>query len=452
MSGDGGRQPGSGGVSGARKAGDGRGAPGDSRQVEPLLRELAPRVLGALVRRHGQFGLCEDAVQEALIAAAAQWPAGGLPADPRAWLTTVADRRAIDAIRSERSRREREAAVAEETQEVEVSDEDDTLRLLLLCCHPSLTPATQVALTLRAVGGLTTEQIAHAFLLPEATVGQRISRAKRTIRAAGARFELPAEEELPSRLAAVLQILYLIFNEGHTTTSGGDLTRVELTAESIRLTRELHALLPADGEIAGLLALMLLTDSHRDARLGADGLLVTLDRQDRTRWDRAQIEEGVALITQALAGPGADARGSRDGAGGGSGGGGGSRGPLGPYQVQAAIAAVHAEAPTAEETDWRQVVALYGVLERLAPGPMVALNRAAAIAMVDGPQAGLRLLDELAGDDRLAGHHRLAAVRAHLLERAGDPAAAAVAFRDAARRTTSLPERRYLEAQAARLG
>jgi len=404
----------------------------DPRQVEPLLRALAPRVLGALVRRHGQFGLCEDAVQEALIAAAAQWPADGLPADPRAWLTTVADRRAIDAIRSERSRREREAAVAEETVEVEVGDADDTLRLLLLCCHPSLTPATQVALTLRAVGGLTTAQIARAFLIPEATVGQRISRAKRTIRAAGARFELPAGDELAARLAAVLQILYLVFNEGHTATSGGDLTRAELTGEAIRLTRELHALLPADGEVAGLLALMLLTDSHRDARVGPDGLLVTLDRQDRTRWDRAQIEEGIALVTEVL--------GAAD------------RGPLGPYQVQAAIAAVHAEAPTAEATDWPQIAALYGVLERLAPGPMVALNRAAAIAMVDGPQAGLARLDELARDERLAGHHRLAAVRAHLLERAGDRAAAAASYREAARLATSLPERRYLEAQAARLG
>ncbi len=416
---------------------------GDPRQVEARLRELAPRVLGALVRRHGQFGLCEEAVQEALIAAAAQWPAEGLPDDPRAWLTTVADRRAIDAIRSERSRREREAAVAREggaddagalagIAAVPVDDEDDTLRLLLLCCHPSLTPATQVALTLRAVGGLTTAQIASAFLLPEATVGQRISRAKRTIRAAGARFELPEGNELPGRIAAVLQVLYLIFNEGHTTSSGIDLTRAELTGEAIRLARELHALLPADGEVAGLLALMLLTDSHRDARVGSDGLLVTLDRQDRSRWDRAQIEEGVALVTAALA----DAE----------------RGRLGPYQVQAAIAAVHAEAPTAEATDWPEIVALYGVLERLAPGPMVALNRAAATAMVEGPRAGLARLDELAADERLAGHHRLAAVRAHLLERAGDRPAAADAYRAAARLTTSLPERRYLEAQAARMG
>jgi RNA polymerase sigma factor (sigma-70 family) len=447
-----------GGEQAGRPLGTGqRGAPGDPRRVDTLLRELAPRVLGALVRRHGhgQFGLCEDAVQEALIAAAAQWPADGLPEDPRAWLTTVADRRAIDAIRAERSRREREAAVAEAggVEEARVDDADDTLRLLLLCCHPSLTPATQVALTLRAVGGLTTAQIASAFLLPEATVGQRISRAKRTIRAAGARFELPQGEELPDRLAAVLQVLYLIFNEGHTATSGGDLTRVALTAEAIRLTRELHALLPADGEVAGLLALMLLTDAHRDARVGADGLLVTLDRQDRTRWDRAQVEEGVALITQALAGPGTGGEaggGARAGSDGGGGGGGG--GPLGPYQVQAAIAAVHAEAPTAEATDWRQIVALYGVLERLAPGPMVALNRAAAIAMVEGPEAGLKLLDELARDERLTGHHRLAAVRAHLLERAGDRPGAAASFRAAARFTTSLPERRYLEAQAGRLG
>lgn len=406
-------------------------------EVEGLLRELAPRVLGALVRRHAQFDLCEDAVQEALLAASARWPVDGVPGDPRAWLTTVADRRAIDAIRSERSRRDREAAVAAQAAAVApaagaepgaAGDADDTLTLLLLCCHPSLTPASQVALTLRAVGGLTTDQIARAFLLPEATVGQRISRAKRTIRAAGARFEAPAGAELDERLRAVLQVLYLIFNEGHTVSSGADLTRPELTAEAIRLTRELHARRPDDGEVAGLLALMLLTDAHRDARIGPGGMLVTLDRQDRSRWDRAAIEEGVALATRAL-----------------------RQAPLGPYQVQAAIAAVHAEAPSAEETDWPQILALYGVLERLAPGPMVALNRAAAHAMVHGPRAGLERLDALAGDPRLARHHRLAAVRAHLLERLGEHAAAADAYRAAARATTSLPERRYLEDRAARM-
>nr|WP_246345765.1 sigma-70 family RNA polymerase sigma factor [Conexibacter arvalis] len=404
-----------------------------------MLRATAPRVLGALVRRHGQFDLCEEAVQEALLAAATRWRQDGLPDDPRAWLTTVADRRVVDAIRSDRARRDREAAVAAEREREEAAGgavpehdgaaaEDDALKLLLLCCHPSLTSASQVALTLRAVGGLTTAEIARAFLVPEATMGQRISRAKRRIADAGARFELPTEWELPARIEAVRQTLYLIFNEGYTASSGPDLVRRELTGEAIRLTRELLELLPGDGETTGLLALMLLTDSHRDARTGPDGALVPLDQQDRARWDREQIDEGVALITGAL-----------------------SRAPVGPYQMQAAIAAVHAEAPTAHATDWRQIAALYRLLERLAPGPVVALNHAAAVAMAEGPEAGLARLAALEGDERLAGSHRLAAVRAHVLERLGDREAAARDYLAAARGTTSLPEQRYLQAQAARL-
>jgi RNA polymerase sigma factor (sigma-70 family) len=400
--------------------------------VEDLLRRLAPRVLGVLVRRHGQFDLCEDAVQEALLAAAVQWPDGGLPDHPQAWLVTVASRRLTDQLRSEHARRRREDAaaalepVAEAPEHAREPAEDDTLALLLLCCHPALSPASQVALTLRAVGGLTTAEIAHAFLVPEATMAQRISRAKQSIKASGTGFDPPPEAERAERLRVVLHVLYLIFNEGYTASSGPDLQRVELTREAIRLARELSRLLPEDGEVAGLLALMLLTDARRPARTGPGGTLVPLAEQDRGRWDRPAIEEGVALVTGAL-----------------------SRTMLGPYQLQAAIAAVHAEAPAAEATDWRQIAALYELLERVAPNPMVTLNRAVAVAMVHGPRAGLELLATL--DERLAGHHRLDAVRAHLLELAGDEDAARTAYRSAARRTTSLPERRYLEARAARL-
>jgi RNA polymerase sigma factor (sigma-70 family) len=405
--------------------------------VEDLLRRLAPQVLGVLVRRHGSFDLCEDAVQEALLAAALQWPDDGVPDNPRGWLLTVASRRLTDELRSEQARRRREDTAAAQAPPDELvapapGDEhqadDDTLILLFLCCHPALTPASQLALTLRAVGGLTTAEVARAFLVPEATIAQRISRAKQRIKASGIPFRLPPEPERADRLGVVLHVLYLIFNEGYTATSGPDLQRGELTSEGIRLTREVHRLLPDDGEVAGLLALMLLTDARRPARTRPDGSLVPLAEQERARWDQDSIKEGLALITDAL-----------------------SRTPLGPYQLQAAIAAVHAEAARAEDTDWPQILALYELLERFSPSPMVRLNHAVAVAMVRGPQAGIELLRTLDDDDRLATHHRLHAVRAHLLEMAGDRAGAISSYRTAARRTTSLPERRYLVARAAQL-
>jgi RNA polymerase sigma factor (sigma-70 family) len=402
------------------------------------LRRLAPQVLGAIVRRYGHFDLSEDAVQEALLAAAMQWPEQGVPENPRGWLITVASRRLMDELRSEQARRRRENAAAaqvpsDETvapapSEEQLPDEDDTLTLLFLCCHPALSPASQIALTLRAVGGLTTAQIAKAFLVPEATMAQRISRAKQRIKATGIPFHLPPEPERADRLRSVLHVLYLIFNEGYTASSGPDLLRSELTAEAIRLTREVRRLLPDDGEVAGLLALMLLTDARRPARTRPDGALIPLAEQDRELWNAESIQEGLALVTGALA-----------------------QAPLGPYQLQAAIAAVHAEAARAEDTDWPQIVALYELLERISPNPMVTLNHAVAVAMVRGPEAALELLGTLEADDRIAGHHRLDAVRAHLLEMAGDVDAARSSYRAAARRTTSLPEQRYLEDRAARL-
>jgi RNA polymerase sigma factor (sigma-70 family) len=398
--------------------------------IEDLLRELAPQVLATLVRRYGDFGTCEDATQEALLAAALQWPAAGTPANPRGWLTTVASRRWIERWRQEAARRRREetAAALAPPDPGPGPAADDTLTLLLLCCHPSLTQASQVALTLRAVGGLTTAEIARALLVPEATVAQRISRAKQRIRASGAEFRLPSEAERAERLGAVLQVLYLIFNEGYTASSGPALARVELSGEAIRLTRQLHRLLPDDGEVAGLLALMLLTDARRPARTGPDGALVPLAEQDRARWDAQAIAEGVGLITRTLASA-----------------------PVGPYQLQAAIAAVHDEAARFEDTDWDQILGLYEHLGRLAPGPMVELNRIVAVAMVHGPEAGLRQLAAAEARPGLAGHHRLDAVRAHLLEPAGDREGARVAYRQAARRTLSLAEQRYLESRAARL-
>ena len=405
--------------------------------VEDQLRSLAPQVLGAIVRRYGHFDLSEDAVQEALLAAAMQWPEQGVPDNPRGWLITVASRRLMDELRSEQARRRREDAAAAQVPSAEavaappgeeqLSDQDDTLTLFFLCCHPALSPASQIALTLRAVGGLTTAQIAKAFLVPEATMAQRISRAKQRIKATGIPFHLPPEPERADRLRSVLHVLYLIFNEGYTASSGPDLLRSELTAEAIRLTREVRRLLPDDGEVAGLLALMLLTDARRPARTRPDGGLIPLAEQDRELWDAEPIHEGLALVTGALA-----------------------QAPLGPYQLQAAIAAVHAEAARAEDTDWPQIVALYELLERISPNPVVTLNHAVAVAMVRGPEAALELLGTLETDDRIAGHHRLDAVRAHLLEMAGDLDAARSSYRAAARRTTSLPEQRYLEDRAAR--
>lgn len=408
------------------------------RDVEHMLRDLAPQVLGTLVRRHARFDACEDAVQEALLAAATRWPAEGVPDNPRAWLVAVARRRLIDEVRSEQARRHREETAARlatsgqpsapAPDEDQPPQHDDTLTLLFLCCHPVLTPASQIALALRAVGGLTTAQIARAFLVPEATMAQRISRAKQTIRASGIPFEMPPEAQRADRMRVVLHVLYLVFNEGYTATSGPHLQRTELAEEAIRIARMVHRLLPGDGEVAGLLALMLLTHSRRAARTAPDGSLVLLAEQDRELWDRGAIDEGVALVAKALA-----------------------RGPLGPYQLQAAIAAVHAEAPRAEDTDWREIVALYELLERIAPSPVFALNRTVAVAMVRGPRAGLDLLATMEADDRLTRHHYLGAVRARLLEMAGDRTAARDAYRLAARRATSLPEKRYLESRAARL-
>src|SRR5499425_3055214 len=410
-----------------------------AQDIGELLCELAPQVLGALVRRYGQFGACEDAVAGAMADAVASWPAGGVPESPKGWLLTVASRRLIDEVRSEHARRRREqdhaAASAPLEQPPEPGpdrdeglDRDDSLTLLFLCCHPALSGPSQIALTLRAVGGLSTAQIAAAFLVPEATMAQRISRAKEAIRASGARFDLPALAERPARLRIVLHVLYLIFNEGYTATAGTGLTAPELSGEAIRLTRWLHRLLPQDPETTGLLALMLLTDARRGARTGPDGSLIPLSEQDRSSWDRDRIAEGVALVSAVL-----------------------PAGQVGPYQVQAAIAAVHDESESMDTTDWPQILGLYQLLEQLAPGPMVSLNRAVAVAMVGGPAAGLDLLRELESDRRLGSHHRLHSTRAHLLEMSGDIAGAAASYREAARRTTSLPERRYLADRATRL-
>ncbi|MEU3456687.1 sigma-70 family RNA polymerase sigma factor [Micromonospora sp. NPDC006766] len=406
--------------------------------TEDLLRELAPQVLGVLARRFGDFPTAEDAVQEALLDAATQWPVDGLPDNPRGWLVQVAYRRMIELVRAEAARRDREDRAARRegdhrrtasaADEPLVTDRDDTLVLLFLCCHPTLSTASAIALTLRAVGGLTTAEIARAFLVPEATMAQRISRAKQRIRSSGLPFRMPDEGERESRLASVLHVLYLIFTEGHTASRGDQLRRVDLSEEAIRLTRAMRALLPDDSEVTGLLALMLLTEARAAARTGPSGELISLADQDRGRWDAAAIAEGTALVTRAMA-----------------------RGPVGPYQLQAAIAALHDEAPTAAQTDWPQILALYQVLERLSRNPVVSLNRAVATAMVHGPAAGLDALAVLAADPRLAGHHRLDAARAHLYEMAGDRDRAVVHYRSAAGLTTSRPEQEYLLMRAARL-
>jgi RNA polymerase sigma factor (sigma-70 family) len=414
-------------------------APADAgARTEALLRALAPAVLGAVVRRFRDFAASEDAVQEALIAAAERWPRDGVPDDPRAWLIRVAARRMVDHVRADAARRRREELVVSlvppEEQLALAPDRDgaseryDALALLFMCCHPALSPPSAVALTLRAVGGLTTAEIARAFLVPEATMAQRISRAKQSIKESGVPFELPAPDEAARRLGAVLHVLCLIFSEGYAASGGAELQRTDLSGEAQRLARMLHRLLPDDAEVAGLLALMLLTDARRAARTGPAGELVPLDEQDRTRWDRAAIAEGTALLAATL-----------------------PRGEVGAYQLQAAIAAVHDEAPSAAETDWPQILALYGVLQGLADNPMVALNHAVALAMVHGPAAGLARLAALAADPRLAEHHRLDAVRAHLLERAGDVDGAIAGYRRAAARTASVPEQEYLLAKAARL-
>jgi RNA polymerase sigma factor (sigma-70 family) len=400
-------------------------------RTEDLLRELAPQVLGAIIRRFRDFSAAEDAVQEALLAAAVQWPREGIPGHPRAWLIQVAGRRMTDHVRSEIARRQRESAVAvnfDEAAPLQDTGQDDTLILLFMCCHPSLTSASAIALTLRAVGGLSTQEIAHAFLVPEATMAQRISRAKNTVRTSGVPFSLPTADERAQRLREVLHVLYLIFNEGYTASAGPDLHRCELSGEAIRLTRAVHRLLPEDTEVAGLLALMLLTDARRGARTGAGGELIPLTRQDRTLWDQQQIVEGTALLSATLV-----------------------RGSVGPYQLQAAVAALHDEAATAEDTDWPQILALYELLKGTSDNPMVTLNHAVATAMVHGPATGLERLAALEADGRLAGNHRIDAVRAHLLELTGDFTAAIEHYKIAAGRTSSLPERNYLTTQAARL-
>jgi RNA polymerase sigma factor (sigma-70 family) len=404
--------------------------------AEHLLRDLAPQVLGAVMHRFRDFSAAEDAVQDALIAAANQWPEEGMPDNPRAWLIRVAIRRMTDRMRSERARLDRETTAAAETPVSFVpsfdpdadATPDDTLVLLFMCCHPVLTPASAIALTLRAVGGLTTAEIASAFLVPEATMAQRISRAKSTIKSSGVRFHPPSSKERAERLRSVLHVLYLIFNEGYTSSSGAELQRLDLSAEAIRLTRATHTLLPDDPEVAGLLALMLLTDARRAARTGSAGELIPLNEQDRSLWNRDNITEGTALLTSAL-----------------------EKGSVGSYTLQAAIAAVHDEAPRAEDTDWPQILALYDLLRRMSDNPMVLLNHAVAAAMVHGPAHGLDLLNQLDQDPRIAAHHRLDAVRAHLYELAGDPVAALAHYHAAAQKTASIPERNYLLTQAARL-
>ena len=404
--------------------------------VEGLLRRLAPQVLGALVRRYGHFDTAEDATQEALLAAAVQWPEEGVPQNPRGWLITVASRRLTDLLRSEQARRRREDTVARWTlpdgwltpATERAAEFDDTLVLLFLCCHPALAPASQIALTLRAVGGLTTAEIARAFLVPEATMARRVGRAKQRIRESGVPFGMPSEAERADRLGVVLHVLYLIFNEGYASTSGPNLQRTELSAEAIRLARTVHGLLPDDGEVAGLLALMLLTDARRAARTTSDGALVPMAEQDRRLWNADQISEGVGLLITAL-----------------------PRGSTGPYQLQAAITAVHDEAPSAEATDWPQITALYALLMQISDNPVVRLNHAVAVAMVHGPAAGLVLLDELRADERIADDHRIHAVRGHLLERMGDHTAAHDSYRTAAGRATSVPQQRYLHERADRL-
>jgi predicted RNA polymerase sigma factor len=396
--------------------------------TEDLLRELAPQVLGAVLRRYGDFANAEDAVQEALLAAVTTWPAEGRPDNPLGWLIRVASRRLANLYRGDDARRRREELAASWSlaQPDPAPGGDDTLILVFMCCHPSLTPASAIPLTLRAVGGLTTREIAAAFLVPEATMAQRISRAKATIKASGEPFALPLPGQRPQRLRSVLHVLYLLFNEGYTTSGGTDLARTDLSGEAIRLTRGVHAALPTDPEVAGLLALMLLTDARRPARTGADGELIPLAEQDRSRWDRHLIAEGAGLITAALA-----------------------RERVGEYQVQAALAALHDQAGRYGDTDWPQILSLYELLEAITGNPMVTLNRAVAAAMAHGPQAGLAILDGLG--DRLGGHHRLHSVRAHLLEQAGDTEAAIAEFRTAAARTTNLREQHYLTTKAAQL-
>ncbi len=388
------------------------------------------------MRRYRNFRASEDAVQEAMIAACNQWPAEGIPQNPRGWLLQVAIRRMTDHVRSEIARRRRETIAAEDVplvvapelySEPEI-DPHDTLILLFMCCHPSLSSASAIALTLRAVGGLTTHEIAKAFLVPEATMAQRISRAKQSVKTSRVPFQLPEANERAERLSSVLHVLYLIFNEGYTSSSGHKLQRTDLSTEAIRLTRLLLKLVPANGEVTGLLSLMLLTDARRAARSGSSGELIPLDEQDRSRWNRPMIEEGTALVNSAF-----------------------MLGAVGEYQIQAAIASLHNEASRVEDTDWPQILALYGVLKRMSDNPMVEMNYAIATAMVHGPLTGLKLLNDLERDERLKDNHRLDAVRAHLLEAAGELDAAVRLYRAAAVKTNNISEKNYLMLKAAKL-
>jgi len=400
----------------------------DDVTVEGLLRELAPQALAALARRSGDFGDSEDAVQEALVAAAESWPSAGIPDNPLGWLVHVASRRMIDRHRADAARRRREDLVATTTtiETVAAPGADDTLIMMVMCCHPALRPSTAIPLTLRAVAGLSTREIAAAFLVPEATMAQRISRAKATLRESPEPFALPDVDARPERLRSVRHVLYLLFNEGYATSAGPELARTSLSDEAIRLARVVHAATPDDPEATGLLALMLLTDARRPARTGPRGELVPLEAQDRGQWDCTMIREGVALVTDAL-----------------------RRGAIGEYQAQAAIAALHDQAPRYDDTEWPEILALYRVLERMGANPMVTLNRAVATAMVDGPDAGLAVV-ELAAE-RLGDHHRVHAVRGHLLEQAGRRDEAVAELRLAAARTASQRERDYLALKASSL-
>jgi RNA polymerase sigma factor (sigma-70 family) len=441
-------------------------------ELEAAIRTGAPKALATLVRRYGVFDQCEDAVQEALLAASMQWREHGVPEQPVGWLISVAGRRLMDGWRRDNARRQRELTDYLRTPVVaEIEDSDDTLRLLILCCHPTLSAASQLALTLRSVGGLTTAEVAAALLVPESTVAQRISRAKRQIKDAGARFELPTGDQYDERLRAVLQVLYLIFNEGHTASSGDNLQRLDLAVEALRITRMLHDSLeprrpqhsvdaapaqhhPTDadpdrhhpttpaparapatatptaptGEVSGLLALMILTHARRDARSGPGGDLVPADRQDRTRWYSSEIAEGTTLIEAAL-----------------------QSGRLGPYQLEAAIAAVHSEADSVDSTDWEQIAGLYRILAEIDPGPMVRLGQAVAVAMTDGPDAGIAIVDALAADRHLGDHHRRLSVLAHLHELAGRYDAARAQYEAALHRTRNTAEQNYLRDRLTRL-
>jgi RNA polymerase sigma factor (sigma-70 family) len=400
--------------------------------LDDVWRREAPHVLGALLRRYGDLSDCEEALQDAAEAAAAQWPVDGVPDAPRAWLITVASRRLIDRARTDTARVRREtfdaAQRAYAMEEVTTHDRDDTLRLFFLCCHPALTRPSQVALCLRAVAGLGVEQIAAAYLVPVRTMTQRLSRARTALRQAGARFVMPSQRDLPDRVAAVLDVCHLVFTEGYARTSGEALLDVLLAEEAIRLVRQLHAALPDHAEVAGALALMLLTHARSPARVDTAGDLVPLAEQDRSRWQRDLITEGVELLERTL-----------------------PRGQVGRFQLQAAIAAVHAEAVTYKETDWLQISLLYDMLSRVAPGPAVTLNHAVAVAMAHDPAAGLAMLEPLLDDPAMQRHHRLFAVRGHLLDLNGDADAAKEHYRIAARLTTSMPEQRYLHRKLARL-